>query len=135
MENLKLEEWKVATNEAMHFNDLLMKNRQMGFTVILAILWGSTMVPANSKFITIVIAAVFAISIAILDLAYYFRLLLGAVERAEELEKELGFGLTQKISQKVTKLSAWIYLYLFYGIIALSIIMFFGSVFIYPVSK
>ena len=37
MINLKLEECKVATDEAMHFNDLLMRNRQIGFTIILAI--------------------------------------------------------------------------------------------------
>ena len=132
--NLKLEEWKVATDESMHFNDLLMRNRQIGFTIILAILWGATQIKgscsiygwdiSNSTAIS-VIAIIFTFALWFIDLNYYFRLLLGSVERAEILEKQLGFDLTGKISKKVTRLRAWFSLHLFYSLILTCNLLFF----------
>ena len=139
MTNLELEEWKVATDEAMHFNDLLMRNRQIGFTIILAILWASTLVEGvaaignfefSNSIVIAIIAIIFTLALWFIDLNYYFRLLLGAVDRSIALEKKLGFDLTKSISRKVTRCRAWTSLHLFYLLILLCNAIFLFSLFL-----
>jgi hypothetical protein len=138
MVNLKFEEWKVATDEAMHFNDLLMRNRQIGFTIIIAILWGATQIKDTinifgydvlEAFIIGLIALIFAFALYFIDLNYYFRLLIGAVERAENLETKLRFELTKNISKKVTRIRAWGSLHFFYILILLCNVLFLSNMF------
>jgi hypothetical protein len=135
--NLDLEEWKVSTDEAMHFNDLLMRNRQIGFSIILAILWGSNQISGDIGYINGIkvsyslmvafLAVLFTIALYLIDLNYYFRLLLGAVERSTALEDKLGFGLTKKITEKVSRARSWGTLHAFYLLILICNLIFIVS--------
>jgi len=121
------QEYKLVLETQMHFNDMLMKYRSLAFTVIPAL--GGLAVFILEKITNIGIAFGFAlllfavwIGVFLVDFCYYFRMLLGAVKRSEELEeeiKEMGFspsflGLTGHINKTMPAWAAKLVVLLFY---------------------
>lgn len=195
----KLDEWKCATDSAMHFNDLLMRLRMLGLPMVITIIGVGMFVLGEGNSITfyeglvdivgliiglvififvlvsrfredwkpnhnfpvplyrwefvcwilvpftiivyfslavvfdifldkgfytykeypigaLIILAGLALLSALyaLDRFYYYKLLVGAINRATELEPQLGFKLTERISRSITqpqatRLITWFY--------------------------
>lgn len=134
-----LEEWKTVINTQMHFNEMIMRARTTGVSVVVAVYGAAALAYGQypERFITmgnigfhvstaiIVFGLLLLIGIFCIDRFYYFRLLLGAVERGEEIDKAFNnriiggttiFGLSTSISKKVTRTRATICLVVFYGL-------------------
>lgn len=118
--------WKTTIETQMHFNDLLIRYRQFSITslttVVAAVVVAAThfnFASEHYRFIILMLMAAWA-SIGILDWTYYRRLLLGAVEYAEERfdqQPQLGgirYGLSRKISERVGRRLAGLSLLLYY---------------------
>ena len=136
---LLIEEWKTVIETQIHFNEMIIRARTTGVSVVMAV-YGAAALSIGQypgKFINIsgsqfhVSAAIILFGISLLtgifcmDYFYYYRLLLGAVERGEEIDKAYEgftvgttrlFGMTTMISKKVSKRRATICLIIFYGI-------------------
>ena len=136
---LLIEEWKTVIETQIHFNEMIIRARTTGVSVVMAV-YGAAALSIGQypgKFISIfgsqfhVSAAIILFGISLLagifcmDYFYYYRLLLGAVERGEEIDRayegfSIGgtslFGMTTMISKKVSKRRATICLVIFYGI-------------------
>ena len=110
-ENPALREYELAVKTQMHFNEILMKFRSFGLAVVIAVYsyaitrkdlgvsLGSSLSPAQ----WIAIAGVaLAFVLALFDVGYFYRLLIGAVARSTELEKEVPYRLTSTISAHVS---------------------------------
>ena len=134
-----IEEWKTVIETQIHFNEMIIRARTTGVSVVMAV-YGAAALSIGQypgKFINIsgskfhVSAAIILFGISLLagifcmDLFYYYRLLLGAVERGEQIDKAFQgytiggttlFGMTTLISKKVSKRRATICLFIFYGI-------------------
>ncbi len=138
---LLLEEYKLVIETQMHFNEMLLKYRSLAFTIIagltaLAIIYLKgeiTYVEKLSIFgYELNLAGLFASIILIIwfligcvDYCYYFRLLIGAVERSTEMEKgikeyspfDCGFlGMTTKINKAMPRSLAHLIVIAFYVI-------------------
>lgn len=123
-----LKEYKLAVETQMHFNEILMKFRSFGIAVVIAVysyaitrqdfgisfLFGLS--PAQLLFIA---GIVLTFVLALIDVGYFYRLLLGAVERSTELERNVSFRLTSTISKHVTERRSRSFIILFYSVIAL----------------
>lgn len=122
-------EYELAVKTQMHFNELLMKFRSFGVTVVVAIYSYAVGRPSGEVITTIgatpsqvvaiagiILAAVFAL----LDIFYFFPLLLGAVRRALTLEKSTTYRLTSTITSAVPKKIAYFLIIVFYIVIVLS---------------
>jgi hypothetical protein len=132
-----LEEWKTVINTQMHFNEMIIRARTTGVSVVMAVYGAAALAYGQypRKFLNI-FGSEFHVSTAIIlfglillgsilcmDLFYYYRLLLGAVERAEEIDKAYAnrivdgtrlFGMTTIVSKKVSRRRATICLIVFY---------------------
>jgi hypothetical protein len=131
-----LEEWKKTIDVQMHFNDLIMRNRQILMTAVLAVfgaaafslqfpnlildIWSWKFHAAAS---IILFGLGLLLSMFFLDYRYYFQLLLGSVARGEAIEKMLQeqssnqvAGLTLAISKAVDQKRARRSLCWFYAI-------------------
>jgi hypothetical protein len=129
--------WRAALDTQMHFNDMLIRTRAAGMSIVVAVFGGAAL--AVEKFpqhvalflgIDVHLAAIvmffgllLLFSLFVLDYFYYYRMLLAAVERAEEIEAEsrrpgspIRFDLTGPISRKVTPARATVVLWIFYGV-------------------
>lgn len=62
------------------------------------------------------LAVLTAVTVYLLDRYYYFRLLIGAVLRAEALEHELGFGLTSSITEATPDIPSRLVVTALYGV-------------------
>jgi hypothetical protein len=129
-ENLKLSDkekldydlqiWKVAVDTQMHFNDLLIRMRTIIISIVLAVFGAFavalkdadltapiTATKAKICIIVIKIGIFFLVGHFIIDLFYYFRLLLGAVKFTEALDDKYKnleiFGLSKSISKKTPR--------------------------------
>jgi hypothetical protein len=132
-----VQRWRAALDTQMHFNDMLIRTRAAGMSIVVAVFGGAAL--AVEKFpqhvalffgIDVHLAAVvmffgllLLFSLFVLDYFYYYRMLLAAVERTEDLEAEsqrpgapIAFDLTRPISRKVTRARATIVLWVFYGV-------------------
>ncbi|MFC1480523.1 hypothetical protein ACFL5Y_03650 [Candidatus Omnitrophota bacterium] len=144
-EKILLETWKVAMDTQMHFNDLLIKMRTTVISIILAVFGGAAIALKDLKIppvricdfdlrisaVVIIIGLVFLAAQAFLDIFYYFRLLLGAVDFTAQLDKKHNFfGLTKSIQKSIPPCWAYIVLIIYYvipfalGIAAIWIIQF-----------
>lgn len=136
---LLLKEWETVITTQMHFNEMIIRARTTGVSVVMAV-YGAAALSIGQypeKFFNIfgtqfhVSAAIILFGISLLagifcmDFFYYYRLLLGAVERGEEIDKaykgfKIGatrlFGMTTMITNKVSKRRATICLLIFYGL-------------------
>lgn len=123
-----LKEYELAVKTQMHFNEILMKFRSVGLAVVIAVYsyaitrkdlgisLGSSLSPAQ----WIAIAGVaLACVLALIDVGYFFRLLIGAVARSTELEKEVPYRLTSTISAHVSSKCSYALIIVFYGLIGI----------------
>jgi len=137
---LVLEEWKTVIQTQMHFNDMIMKMRTTGVTTVLAFFGAASIslqyanlyltifnFSFHASILIIASGLVLLFAIFVLDYFYYYKMLLGAVERGYQIdqayEKKLidgtkMFGLTTEISKAIgrphlSKLFIWI----FYGLV------------------
>jgi len=128
-----LEEWKTVIQTQMHFNEMILRLRGMGIATVTAIFGAAAYSLQFEKIIlhvkgytfqAAIIIVFFALTlllaIFILDYFYYFKLLLGAVKRGEEIDKNVRainpnmLGLTITISAFVSPASAKWLLIAFY---------------------
>lgn len=135
---LVLDEWKTVISTQMHFNEMIMRMRTTGVSVVIGVYGAAAFALGQypAKFLSIggmnihVSAVIIAFgilllaSIFVLDYCYYFRLLIGAVRRATEIDAAydgrlvLGarlFGMTTRITGEVSRRRAEISLRFFYG--------------------
>lgn len=119
--DLLVKEWEVDLQTQMHFNELIMKFRTAGLTIVgifLSAAVGALKVD-NILSIGIGLAAVaLLVAFWVLDSQYYFKLLIGAVNRTQQIDeffsgedmflkinkKEIRlFGLTRSITDEIDK--------------------------------
>lgn len=148
---LILEEWKTVIQTQMHFNDMLMKMRTTGVSIVLAVFGAAAYsLQYERLFLTFndysVHASVFIIAFGLgmlagvfcLDYFYYYKMLLGAVNRGYEIDKFYKdklvdgckmFGMTTMIRDAIGE-SGWskFFIWIFYGLIFAL-----GAVFIYGI--
>ncbi len=153
--NQLIDEWEKVIEVQIHFNDLIVKNRQIIMTAVLTVFGAAAFSLQFPNLILEIFAVHFHAAVAIilfglglllsmyfLDYYYYFRLLLGAVDRGEAIERllrtrssnQLG-GLTISISQAVKRKTAERTLFWFYLIPLILGLLFLLGVFLgYPSS-
>jgi len=145
---LVLEEWKTVIETQMHFNDMIMRLRTTGISIVLAFFGAAsislqyaqlclTICSFSFHAAVLIIASglVLLISIFVLDYGYYYKMLLGAVERGCQIDKAFKekpldgidlFGMSTEIRKAVGKPHrSKYYVWAFYGLV-----LTFGIVFI-----
>jgi uncharacterized membrane protein len=149
---IMLEEWKQVIETQMHFNDMIMRLRTTVVSIVLAFFGAASFSLQYTKLylnfrifsfhvsVLIIISGLVLLSaVFVLDYFYYYRMLLGAVERGyqidEAYEKKLVdgvkiFGLSTQIRKKVGKPHASkCVVWTFYGLVfAFGIIFIVGVV-------
>jgi uncharacterized HAD superfamily protein len=107
--------WKECISVQMHFNQLIMRNRITFASVLFAAFSAAMAFLANKDTILklegqpfyisdviMLIAVISLASYAVIDVFYYFRLLLGAVNFTEKMDKEYKtIGLTASITRSI----------------------------------
>lgn len=104
-------EYELAVKTQMHFNEILMKYRSVGISVVVAV-YSYAISRPTSEFATVfsatpsrvigLVGVGLTFLLALIDLLYFLPLLLGAVDRSRVLEKSTSFGLASAISRKVS---------------------------------
>ena len=131
-----LKVWKDSIDVQMHFNELIMRNRTVVSSIIVVALGaalsfiklGLKINIADSKSMMLgdfiaVVALCGLVSYGVIDIGYYFRLLLGSVEFSENLELEYGrLGLTSSITKSIKHGNARLILVLHYVFLLLPMI-------------
>ena len=140
---LLLEEWKVVMQTQMHFNDMIIKMRTAGLSVLIAVFGGAAIAIGQypDRFIEvahrdfhvaapiILFGLLLWLAIFLIDYFYYHKCLLGAVQRGYQIdeaykERQIDgtrmYGMTTLIRDAIGKpgMSKW-YIWGFYGLIAL----------------
>src|SRR5215470_7344913 len=132
-----VQRWRAVVDTQMHFNDMLMRTRSIGLSMVIAV-YGAAIVSAGqfpNSTVTFaghrlhVGVGIFAVgmlllvSLFLLDRCYYYRMLLATVEHAEEIERESGSAaqpielkLTQRISGSVSRPMSSLVLFAFYAV-------------------
>ncbi len=133
-----LEEWQTVVETQIHFNEMIMRARTTGVSVVMAVYGAAALAYGQYPYrfynafgtefhvstAIIFFGLLLLISIFLIDYCYYYRLLIGAVERGEEIDKAYRdriidgtklFGLTTAISNRVSRNRARICLFFFYG--------------------
>ena len=125
-------QWQIIISTQMHFNDMILRTRAIGSSVVLAA-YGAAAVslvqyPTQDVVIfdqtthisvfVICFALSLLFSIFLIDVTYYYRLLLGVVEIGEELENETSslISMTRHLSEKVNLCWANFIVFMFYAI-------------------
>jgi uncharacterized membrane protein YwzB len=152
---LILEEWKTVIQTQMHFNEMLMKMRTTAVSIVIAVFSAAAYSLQYDKlYLTIrgcsfhasVLIITFGlgmlVGVFVLDYFYYYKMLLGAVERGYQIDRAYKdklidgakmFGLSTEIRKAIGKphLSKF-YVWTFYGLVfALGIIFVIGILFGY----
>jgi hypothetical protein len=147
---LILEEWKIVIQTQMHFNDMIMKMRTTGVSIVLAVFGAAAyslqydklmLTICGHSFHASVLVILFGLGMLIgvfgLDYFYYYKMLLGAVKRGDEIDEAYKnrrvdntkiFGMTTMIHEAIGKRGKSRYfIWLFYGLVfALGIIFIIG---------
>ena len=133
-----LEEWKTVVQTQMHFNEMIMRARTTGVSVVMAVYGAAALAYGQypSKLLKIcgleyhVSAAIILFGIVLLfsiffiDFSYFYKMLLASVERGEQIDKAYEnrridgtrlFGMTTIISKKVSRTRSILCLIIFYG--------------------
>lgn len=132
-----VQRWRAVVDAQMHFNDMLMRTRSIGLSMVIAV-YGAAIVSAGQypdSSVTFfdyrlhVGVGIFAVgmlllvSLFLLDRCYYFPMLLATVDLGEEIERESGSAaqpielkLTQHISASVSRPRASFVLLVFYAV-------------------
>lgn len=130
-------EYELAVKTQMHFNEILMKFRSFGITVVVAIYSYSVGRPSGDVIAAIgatpsqviaVAGLILTVLLALIDLGYFFPLLLGAVDRCLALEQSTTYRLTSTIAKAVPRARAYCFVIAFYAALALS-----GAVLVFSV--
>jgi hypothetical protein len=135
-----VEQWKTIIAVQMHFNDMIIRTRTLGVTVVVAVYGAAAAsigqypkqyieVLGNAFHISILgilLGILLLASVFIIDKFYYYKLLIGTVEKAEQLEHELNpieikgktqsAGITIFLTEKVSRRMANIIIIIFYGL-------------------
>ena len=106
--------WKSVVEVQMHFNDMLMRVRNLALTLLLAVFGAATLslqydiyvesFGYNTHIATMLLLAGLAgwIGVGLFDWGYYHRLLIGAVRKSTEIEdaykNDIIFGITNYIT-------------------------------------
>ena len=147
-----IQQWKTVVDAQMHFNDMILRTRALGITVVIGV-YGAAAALANrppqltveitgrhpnASSLIICLGLALLVSVFLLDYCYYYKLLLGAVERGEQLERELSsqgatqpretFKLTLQLSTCVSRKRARNLIFAFYVIPFVSGIIFFWAI-------
>jgi len=118
-----MEEWKIVIQTQMHFNDMIMKIRTTGISIVLSVFGAAAYsLQFDNLYLKIFdfsfhgavpivsFGLVMMFSIFIIDYFYYFKMLLGAVDRGIEIDEAFKdrmingvkmYGLTTKIGEKI----------------------------------
>jgi hypothetical protein len=136
---LLLKEWETVISTQMHFNEMIIRARTTGVSVVMAVYGAAALAIGQypGKFLKIS-GSQFHVSTAIIffglclllaiffmDIFYYYRLLLGAVERGIQIDnafqgRKIGgtalFGMTTLISKKVSECRSTFLVVIFYAI-------------------
>jgi len=136
---LILEEWKTVVQTQMHFNDMIMRIRTTGVSIVLAVFGAAAYSLQFDKLylrvsgfnfhaaVPIVLFGLGMLSgVLILDYCYYYKMLLGAVKRGYEIDEAYKnrkingmkmYGMTTLIRKEIGPAgrSKW-YIFIFYGI-------------------
>ena len=95
-----LEEFKICVNVQMHFNDMLLKIRTLVITFIISIFGTAAFLlsqdlyfnifnfPLHSSVFIILFGIVLSLGICILDYFYYYKMLIGAVQRSYDIKEK-----------------------------------------------
>jgi hypothetical protein len=134
-----LDQWKTIIDVQMHFNEIILRMRTTGISVVIAV-YGAAAIsisqfPSKSLLVfgrlihpsaAILLFGLFLlVGIFAMDYLYYYRLLVASVEMGEAFDQRMGgrefsgvrlFGLTTLISSRVTRWRARLTLWLFYGL-------------------
>lgn len=134
-----VEEWKTVIGVQMHFNEIIVRMRTTGVSVVIAVYGAAAFSisqfprkflvafghPFHPSAAILVFGLLLLFSIFALDYIYYFRMLVAAVRQGERLDQQMRvrtlsglhlFGLTTLISERVSRGRARISLILFYGL-------------------
>lgn len=148
---LILEEWKTVIQTQMHFNDMLMRMRTTGVSIALAVFGAAAyslqydklyLRIGNISFHASVLIIAFGLGMLVgvfcLDYFYYYKMLLGAVQRADEIDQAYKdrlvdgckiFGMSTMIRNSIGKPGKSKYfIWVFYGLVFLL-----GTLFIFGV--
>lgn len=154
---LILDEWKTVIETQMHFNEMIMTMRTTGMSVVLAVFSAAAyslqfnlvinFIGKNLHvaFFIVLFGVGMLIGIFVLDYFYYFKMLLGAVERGYQIDNSYKdktidetrlFGMTTLIRDKIGKPDkAKIFIWVFYLINIIFGLMFLISIFYFPTTK
>lgn len=125
-------QWQTIITTQMHFNDMILRVRAIGSSVVLAA-YGAAAISLGqypnayitilNEFIHISVVVLFfalslLLSIFLMDFTYYYKLLIGIVEIWEKFEKDnpILVDVTNQLSQKVSRWQARIVVIVFYFI-------------------
>jgi hypothetical protein len=137
---LILKEWKIVIETQMHFNDMIMRMRTTGVSIVLAVFGAAAYSLQYSKLYLSISGYSFHVAILIiafglgmllgvfgLDYFYYYRMLLGAVKRGYEIDQAYKdrkvdgvkiFGMTTMIRDEIGKPGrSKHFVWLFYGLV------------------
>ena len=137
---LILEEWKTVVQTQMHFNDMIMRVRTTGVSVVLAVFGAAAyslqydkliLTICNYSFHASVLVIAFGLAMLLgvfgLDYFYYYKMLLGAVKRGYEIDEAYKnrqvddtriFGMTTMIRDEIGKPGkSKVFIWLFYGLV------------------
>jgi hypothetical protein len=152
---LILEEWKTVIQTQMHFNDMIMRMRTTGVSIVLAVFGAAAyslqygklyLTICGNSFHASVLVVAFGLGMLIgvfgLDYFYYYKMLVGAVKRGYEIDQAYKdklvdgckmFGMSTMIRDEIGKPgTSKRFLGLFYGLVfALGIIFMLGILFGY----
>ena len=147
-----IQQWKTVVDAQMHFNDMILRTRALGITVVIGVYGAAAALASrppqaavaitgkltNVSSMIICLGLALLVSIFLLDYCYYYKLLLGVVERGEQLERELSsrgaaqpqetFSLTLHLSTCVGRRRARNLIFAFYVIPFVSGIIFFWAI-------
>lgn len=148
---LVLDEWKTVIETQMHFNEMIMTMRTTGVSVVLAVFSAAAyslqynliinfieLKNVHVAFFIVLFGIGMMIGIFVLDYFYYYKMLLGAVERGYQIDKSYEnkiidgvkmFGMTTLIRDKIGKRDLAKYFVWFFYLI----IIFFGLLFLYSI--
>jgi hypothetical protein len=148
---LLLEEWKVVMQTQMHFNDMIIRMRTAGLSVLIAVFGGAAIAIGQypDRFIEvahrdfhvaapiILFGLLLWLAIFIIDYFYYHKCLLGAVERGYQIDEAYKgrqvagtsmYGMTTLIRDAIGKpgRSKWYIwaVYLLVGVVGVAYLLF-----------
>ena len=98
----KIKQWQTIIHTQMHFNDMILRTRAIGASVVLAAYGAAALAvaqyPAREFYLlsthfhvsvlVIIITLFILLSVFFLDYLYYYKLLLSVVSKGEEIERE-----------------------------------------------